>query len=437
MSKKNVNNIFGWLLIISPIALFFFIDWYWALLIYNLIFAINSVIWWKQSKTKNISLFSSFLYPLLFNIIGAGYVLIKMSSNQEKNDDNSFDESIPNDEIDEYEFEKNLAMNVAKILEMNPDSECRINFSFNEEWKSCYYQYKTNSKFNLNDLPTLDEKYLGDTGEPLLNDNNQEVYDPSQKIEYKKYFEVKQKEVYSSKTLISLLQEKIKEKLESGELSKNANQEEMLQSLGVYDICPESCVLLFEAIGCSDYKKLESKNEYDNILWCTSTQLDEEYVIFNIQEISDNEEKELLDKDRIVSVKVLGAHIFTQFKNLEDNELDYELLESKNETYILNSAVDSYLEDAIKLCNETPYMNVREYSINDESNNLIGYALSYIKHKCEIPDSHNSSFYIDNDIETLLFFNSNGISKENVLKDCDLRKELIDNYDEANKYLQD
>ena len=300
MSNKNVNNIFGWLLIISPIALFFFIDWYWALLIYNLIFAINSVIWWKQSKTKNISLFSSFLYPLLFNIIGAGYVLIKMSSNQEKNDDNSFDESIPNDEIDEYEVEKNLAMNVAKILEMNPDSECRINFSFNEEWKSCYYQYKTNSKLNPNDLPTLDEKYLADTGEPLLNDNKQEVYDPSQKIEYKKYFEVKQKEVYSSKTIISLLQEKIKEKLESGELSKNANQEEMLQSLGVYDICPESCVLLFEAIGCSDYKKLESKNEYDNILWCTSTQLDEEYVIFNIEEISDNEEKELLDKDRIV-----------------------------------------------------------------------------------------------------------------------------------------
>ena len=175
-----------------------------------------------------------------------------------------------------------------------------------------FYFLKT--LLNLNDLPTLDEKYLGDTGEPLLNDNNQEVYDPSQKIEYKKYFEVKQKEVYSSKTIISLLQEKIKEKLESGELSKNANQEEMLQSLGVYDICPESCVLLFEAIGCSDYKKLESKNEYDDILWCTSTQLDEEYVIFNLEVISHNEEKELLDKDRIVWVKVLNAQIATSFR---------------------------------------------------------------------------------------------------------------------------
>lgn len=448
MKNEKSQNILGFLILFAPITLFFFIKWYWVLLLYNILFSIFGYVTWKASK-KHIGLFKAIVFPLLFNVIGLLYIIYINYPDEEKKekktDENSLENSsieIENDsniienEIDEEEVEKNLAMNVAKILAMNPNSEHRINFSFNEEWKSCYYQYKTNSKLNPNNLPTLDEKYLGDTGEPLLNDNNQEVYDPSQKIEYKTYFKVKQKEVYTSKSIISLLQEKIKEKLESGELSKNSNQEELLQSLGVYDICPESSVLLFKAIGCNDYKKLESKNEYDNILWCTSTQLDEEYIIFSLEEISDKKEKESLDKDRIVSVKVLGAHIFTQFKNLEDNKLDYELLELKNETYILNSAIDSYLEDAIKLCNETPYMNVREYSINDNNNNLIGYALSYIGYKCEIPNSRISSLYVTNDIETLLIFDSNGISRENVLKDGDLRKELINNYHEGNKFLQ-
>lgn len=277
MASNKLQNVFSYLILLGPITLFFFIKWYWVLLVYNILFSIFGYIIWKANKKKHFGLFKAIVFPLLFNVMGLLYlVYIGFPDEEEKEK-----------KIDDEEVEKNLAMNVAKILAMNPNSECRINFSFNEEWKSCYYQYKTNSKLNPNDLPTLDEKYLGDTGEPLLNDNNQEVYDPSQKIEYKTYFEVKQKEVYTSKSIISLLQEKIKEKLESGELSKNSNQEEMLQSLDVYDICPESSVLLFKAIGCSDYKKLESKNEYDNILWCTSTQLDEEYVIFSLEEITE------------------------------------------------------------------------------------------------------------------------------------------------------
>lgn len=306
MASNKLQNVFSYIILFGPITLFFFIKWYWVLLIYNVLFSIYGYIIWHATKKKHFGLFKAIIFPLLFNVVGLLYLVYVGHPDEEekekKIDENSLENSsteIENDsdiiesEIDEYEVEKNLAMNVAKILAMNPNSECRINFSFNEGWKSCYYQRKTNSKLNPNDLPILDEKYLSETGEPLLNDDNQEVYDPSQKIEYKSYFEVKQKEVYTSKSLISLLQEKIKENLESDELSKNSNQEEILQSLGVYDICPESCVLLFEAIGCNDYKKLESKNEYDDILWCTSTQLDEEYVIFNLEVISRNKEKEL------------------------------------------------------------------------------------------------------------------------------------------------
>lgn len=284
----------------SPLALLFYIEWYWVFLIYNVFWAAASYGAHSETKNPKISARNAFLIPLVFNLIGFGYVAMKL------NDDDETVEPKLNDEVEAAKsrlrenilggstiekVEKNTSMNVGKILGMNPNSDCRVSFSFTEEWKSCYYQNKTSSKLNLNTLPLLKEDYIQDTGEPLLNDNNQKVYDPSQEIQHQKYLEVNQKEVYSSKTVIGLLQEKIKDKLDSGELYKDSKQDEILLALKVYDTCPESIILFFKSLGCDDYKNLERKNEYDNLLWTSSTQLEDEYVVFSLDEINIGDKK--------------------------------------------------------------------------------------------------------------------------------------------------
>ena len=114
-------------------------------------------------------------------------------------------------------------MEINELLKLNPNSECELKFTFTEEWKHCYYQLKNKSSPELdpNNLPVLDEEYSGDTGEPLLNDNDEEVFDPTQEIKYELYYEIEQSDTYKSKTFIgsssndpSLLFEQYKRKNE-------------------------------------------------------------------------------------------------------------------------------------------------------------------------------------------------------------------------------
>ena len=65
-----------------------------------------------------------------------------------------------------------------EILKMNPKSECKITYSHTTEWRSCYYQIKnvTNKDLDLNKLPVLNNKYQNETGAPLFNDNNEQVF---------------------------------------------------------------------------------------------------------------------------------------------------------------------------------------------------------------------------------------------------------------------
>ena len=95
-------------------------------------------------------------------------------------------------------------MDINELLKLNPNSECELKFTFTEEWKHCYYQLKNKSSPELdpNNLPVLDEEYSGDTGEPLLNDNDEEVFDPTQEIKYELYYEIEQSDIYKSKTFI-------------------------------------------------------------------------------------------------------------------------------------------------------------------------------------------------------------------------------------------
>jgi hypothetical protein len=176
-------------------------------------------------------------------------------------------------------------MDINAILEMDPNSECEIHYDGTEDWKHCYFQYinESNADVDPNKLPLLDDEYLNDTGEPLLNDDNQEVYDPTQEIQYELYHELGYKQIYWSKTFIGLLQKKIKELIDSGELSDESDDYEVLEALETQRgrCCLEE---LFYSIGCNDIKCLEDSDD-DSLLWFTSSQLDIEGGEIHIEEI--------------------------------------------------------------------------------------------------------------------------------------------------------
>ena len=178
-------------------------------------------------------------------------------------------------------------MDVKDILDFDPNYECKIKLVFREEWKNCHHQFKNKSNTDLdpNTLPLLDDEYLGETGEPLYNDKNEEVYDPTQEIHYQTYFEVTQYEVYSSKTFINSLQKRIKDLIDSEELSEDSDSDEVKEIFEMHSSWgPDS--LGGNLLDCGeDLTLLEQVNEYDNLLWCTSSQLDEEETYFEIEEI--------------------------------------------------------------------------------------------------------------------------------------------------------
>lgn len=177
-------------------------------------------------------------------------------------------------------------MDINTILEMDPKFECKIHFTFTEEWKNCYHQFKqeSNSELDPNKLPLLDDEYLADTGEPLCNDKNEEVYDPTQEIEYELYLEIDDTSVYTSKSFIGSIQKKIKELIDSGVLSSDSDEYELLEALEV-STSTDSIMELFDSVKCDDYEDVDSKNGYDALLWCTSSQLDEVRCSYDIEEI--------------------------------------------------------------------------------------------------------------------------------------------------------
>lgn len=178
-------------------------------------------------------------------------------------------------------------MEVEEILSLNPKSECKITLTFREEWKHCYHQFKNKSNADVdpNKLPLLDDEYLNDTGEPLENDDGQEVYDPTQEIHYERMFEVQVYEVYTSKTFIKILQKKVKDLISSGELSEDSDSDEVKEVFEMHSSWGADSLGGSLLNGCEDLVCVKNINEYDNLLWCTSSQLDEEETYFDINEI--------------------------------------------------------------------------------------------------------------------------------------------------------
>ena len=169
---------------------------------------------------------------------------------------------------------------------MDSKSECKITYDGYYEWKHVYYQNKGSTDLNPNDLPLLDDEYLNDTGTPLYNDNNEEVFDPTQKIEYDAFLSIPWGYVYTSKTFIGLLQKAIKEFRDEVEVEDVDNEDwEFLEWLGMYEGSRGAIEDIAYSIGCKDLKQISEYDEEESYLWFTSSQLDEEGADYEFEEL--------------------------------------------------------------------------------------------------------------------------------------------------------
>ena len=136
---------------------------------------------------------------------------------------------------------QSLETNWKEILDLDPNIEYKITYNIIAVWSKCYFQNKndSNSKLDPNKLPLLDDEYHGDgNGEPLYNDNNDPVFDPTQEINYELDLGIDFEHSITSKTLVKLLQNKIKELIDSEDLARDSNGFEFAEAIGVdYNPC--------------------------------------------------------------------------------------------------------------------------------------------------------------------------------------------------------
>tara|TARA_X000000368_G_scaffold305975_1_gene244182 strand:- start:240 stop:992 length:753 start_codon:yes stop_codon:yes gene_type:complete len=132
VTKDNLIKYLLFILAFGPIALFYYVKWYWVVLLYNFLFSIFSYIAWKVTKNKTTGLFQVIIFPLLFNIIGLLYIIYK---------NDSFKKEL--DKIEKFsEFKR--------IIESKLNSNESIHIEF------CMYKYDVIEK-----VETYDENWKG------------------------------------------------------------------------------------------------------------------------------------------------------------------------------------------------------------------------------------------------------------------------------------
>tara|TARA_B100000767_G_scaffold21487_1_gene19251 strand:- start:1035 stop:1934 length:900 start_codon:yes stop_codon:yes gene_type:complete len=75
---KIIKNIFNYLIVLGPLTLIWYIDWYLVLIIYNILFAGFGIEIWTKTKNPRMSIIKAATIPLVFNLIGLVYVMIKI-----------------------------------------------------------------------------------------------------------------------------------------------------------------------------------------------------------------------------------------------------------------------------------------------------------------------------------------------------------------------
>ena len=91
---KAIKQFIGFVFFVGPIALFWFIPWYWVILYYNLYWTYTSYVIYEANKDeKELSLLYCISLPLLFNFFGFLVVILTESKSKKVNEESSSNDS--------------------------------------------------------------------------------------------------------------------------------------------------------------------------------------------------------------------------------------------------------------------------------------------------------------------------------------------------------
>ncbi|MBT6169477.1 MAG: hypothetical protein HOH98_01890, partial [Flavobacteriaceae bacterium] len=132
---KAIKQFIGFVFFVGPIALFWFIPWYWVILYYNLYWTYTSYVIYEANKDeKELSLLYCISLPLLFNFFGFLVVILTESKSKkgvEKStiDNSSYDEPSESKKTEKSSYQKQIDLEHEQWL----DRKARVDFSVNEE----------------------------------------------------------------------------------------------------------------------------------------------------------------------------------------------------------------------------------------------------------------------------------------------------------------
>jgi len=132
---KAIKQFIGFIFFVGPIALFWFIPWYWVILYYNLYWTYTSYVIYEANKDeKELSLLYCISLPLLFNFFGFLVVILTESKSKkgvEKStiDNSSYDKPSEVKKTEKSSYQKAIDLEYEQRL----DREARVDFSVSEE----------------------------------------------------------------------------------------------------------------------------------------------------------------------------------------------------------------------------------------------------------------------------------------------------------------
>lgn len=128
--SKLIKQFIGFVFFVGPIALFWFIPWYWVVLYYNLYWTYTSYILYEANKDeKELSLLYCISLPLLFNFFGFLVVILTESKSKKVNEESSANNSSDNIKTEKSSYQKAIDLEIKKMKERIG----KVDFSVSEE----------------------------------------------------------------------------------------------------------------------------------------------------------------------------------------------------------------------------------------------------------------------------------------------------------------
>lgn len=122
-----MNRIFSYIIFLAPLISFFYIDWYWVILLYNILCAVSGLEMWMKTNNPKMSLLKAVTIPLIFNLIGAIYVMLKISPDSPLN---KTEDSVQSEKIDNEQKQDDIR----DILKLIVEKKLKVKVTIEEEF---------------------------------------------------------------------------------------------------------------------------------------------------------------------------------------------------------------------------------------------------------------------------------------------------------------